>query len=74
MVRYDAADEPNKYGFTKKMTKIWDLVESDETLEAADFEPTEEDIKYFKYCKFVSDCANEGNTGKRKKVIRFFDD
>ena len=74
MVRFDENDVENKYGFTRKMTKIWELVENDQTLEDADFIPTAEDVEYYRICKLESDLVNEGNTGKRKKIIRYFND
>lgn len=74
MVRFDENDVENKYGFTKKMEAIWSLVEEEKTLEEADFEITNEDREYYRDCKWEFDHVNEGNTGKKKRLIRFFND
>ena len=74
MVRYDENDIENDYGFTRKMTKIWNLVESGRTLENADFVPTEEDIAYYKHAKRMSDIANIDNHGSFVRMVRYLDD
>lgn len=74
MVRFDENDKENKYGFTRKMEMIWQLVEAEKTLKDADWEVTPEDEEYYKECKWEYDLVNEGNTGKKKKIIRFFND
>ncbi len=50
MVRYNAVHVPYKYGYTKKMEEIWELVYTHRTLEDADFEPTAEDVEYYNDC------------------------
>lgn len=46
-VRYGKDDVPDKYGFTKKMHAIWDLVEDGKGLDEADFKATEADKKFY---------------------------
>ena len=74
MVRFDENDVPNKYGFTDKQNAIWELMEDGKSLDEADFKVTEEDREYYRECKWESDLINEGNTGRRKRVIRFFNE
>jgi len=47
MVQYNENDTPNKYGETKKMQAIWELIYTGKTLDDADFEPTKEDREYY---------------------------
>ena len=74
MVRYDENDKPNKYGYTLKQDRIWSLVNDERPLEEADFTPTDEDRAYYEECKWTFDLVNEGNRGKKKRVITFFND
>lgn len=46
-VRYGNDDMPDKYGFTRKMHAIWDLVEAGKSLDEADFKATEADKKFY---------------------------
>ena len=73
-VRFGKNDEPDKYGFTKKMHAILDLVDDEKTLEDADFEVNEADKEYYNESKMWSDLAASFNGGKRKKMERFLND
>ena len=53
LVRYGEADEPNKYGFTKKMNDIWDLVEAGKTLEDGGFAIAGADREFYDYYKWL---------------------
>ena len=46
-VNFGKDDEPDKYGFTKKMHRIWDLVEAEKPLEAGGFEITDDDREWY---------------------------
>ena len=73
-VRYGKDDEPDKYGYTKKMLAILDLIEHDKTLDDADFEPTKDDINYYELEKAFDEMGKEMNGGKRKHKVRFIND
>lgn len=51
MVQYDEKDIPNKYGETKKMQEIWNLIYENKPLSDASFTPTEEDKEYYEIKK-----------------------
>lgn len=51
MVRYDENDVPNKYGETKKMQEIWELIYENKPLSEASFSPSKEDKEYYEIHK-----------------------
>lgn len=51
-VNYGKDDVPDKYGFTKKMHDIWDLVEAEKPLEAGGFVITDADREWYEDYKF----------------------
>lgn len=73
-VNYGKGDKPDKYGFTKKMHKICDLVYEEKSIEDADFEPTKYDKAYYDECKLMSDIAASLNGGKRKRIVNYVSD
>ena len=46
-VNFGKDDVPDKYGFTKKMHAIWDLVEAEKPLEAGGFKITDADREWY---------------------------
>lgn len=69
-IRYGPEDEPNRHGFTRKMSDIWDLVEAEKPLEEAKFEPSEDDRLYYEHYKWQYEMIKERN-GKPYKFPRF---
>lgn len=51
-VNYGENDVPDKYGFTRKMHDIWDLVEAEKPLEKGGFEITDADREWYEKYKF----------------------
>lgn len=70
VVRYGKDDEPDKYGFTKKMHKIWDLVEDEKSLSDADFKATEADKAFYDQYKSLYDWEKE-QRGRPYKFPRY---
>ena len=73
-VRFGKEDEPDKYGYTKKMSVIADLADDGKPLTEADFKPNKYDEAYYEECKAWADVAAAYNGGKRKKMVRFVND
>lgn len=53
LVRHSKDDEPNKYGFTKKMNDIWDLVEDGKDLKDGGFKITDADKDFYDHYKWM---------------------
>ncbi len=74
LVRFGKDDKPNKYGETKKMIAISDIVEGEKEPREADFEWSQEDIMYYYYClRNYLDCK-EANGGKKPVIVHYFND
>ena len=73
-VRYGPDDVPNKYGFTSKMMDIIYLVNDEKPLTELGSEPNEYDKEYYRESKWEYDLINEGNTGKKQKLICFYNE
>lgn len=73
-VTFGKGDEPDKYGLTKKMHVILDLVDDGKTLEDADFKVTKADEEYYNNSKMWDDLSTAFNGGKKKKMVRFVND
>lgn len=73
-VNYGKGDEPDKYGMTKKMHDIHDLVDDGKTLDDADFKVKDADKEYFDEVKTWDDLCTKFNSGKKKKMVRFVND
>ena len=50
-VNYGEDDSPDKYGFTRKMNDIWDLVEAEKPLECGGFVITDADRDWYEEYK-----------------------
>ena len=74
MVQFNKRDKPNKYGETRKMIAINDLVESEKTLEDAWFELNEEDKEYYESKKWMYDLLKEANGGKKPIILHYFNE
>lgn len=74
VVNYGKDDVADKYGQTKKMRDIWELVEDGKTLDDVDWKVTEEDKDYYAHCKFMDDLLNDGNDGKKRRYAHYFND
>ena len=73
-VKFGKDDEPNKYGETKKMIAISDIVESEKEPREADFEWMTEDIMYYCYClRNYLDCK-EAKGGKKPVIVHYIND
>ena len=69
-VRYGKDDEPDKYGFTKKMHAIWDLVEDEKGIDEGDFKPSEVDKAFYDRYKSLYGWEKE-QRGKPYKFPRY---
>ena len=73
LVTYGENDTPNKYGFTKKMNDIWDLVEDEKSPENVEFIVTEADMEFYKHYKWLYDREKEAR-GKPYHFPRYFEE
>lgn len=55
IVRHGKDDKPNKYGFTKKMNDILDLVEDGKKLEDGGFDIGDADEDFYDHYKWLFD-------------------
>ena len=69
-VNFGKDDEPDKYGFTKKMHEIWDLVEAEKPLEDGGFEITDADREWYEDYKADFEFEKE-NRGKKYCFPRY---
>jgi hypothetical protein len=73
-VKFGKDDKPNKYGETKKMIAISDIVEGEKEPREADFEWTQEDIMYYYYClRNYLDCK-EAKGGQKPVIVHYIND
>lgn len=64
LCRFGSDDNPDKYGFTKKMHKIWDLVEAGKKLEDGGFEIGDADREFYENYKQQFEWKKKQNGGK----------
>ncbi len=70
-VNFGKADKPDKYGFTKKMHKIMDLVEAGKRLEDGGFEINPDDREYYDAYKSEFEYKKKLNGGKPYRFPRY---
>ena len=70
LVKYDEKDQPDKYGFTKKMHTIWDLVEDGKSVGDGDFKPTDADRAFYDRYKRLFEFEKK-QRGKPYKFPRY---
>ncbi len=73
-VRYGPDDVPNKYGFTSKMMDIIYLVNDEKPIEELKETPNDYDKEYYRESKWEYDLINDGNSGKKRRLICFYNE
>ena len=74
LIRFGKDDEPNKYGMTKKMLAISDLVENEKDLDDANFDVNGDDeIYYYTTLMFYED-AKKANGDKKPVICHYIND
>lgn len=71
LCRFGPDDKPDKYGFTKKMHKIMDLVEDEKGLEDGGFKITDADRELYNSYKGQFEFKKKQNGGKPYRFPRY---
>lgn len=74
VVNFGPDDKTDKYGFTRKMHEIWDLVEEERPLEDGGFEITPADREFYEDYKEDYEWKKELNDGEPYKFPRYIYD
>lgn len=73
-VRFGEDDKPNKYGDTKKMLAIYDIVENEKDPDEADFEWDDPSIMFYLYNLRNYLDAKEACGGKKPVIVHYIND
>lgn len=73
-VRYGDDDKPNKYGYTKKMLDILDIVDGEKDPDKADFDWDDASLMYYWFNQNEYLDAKKEHGGKKPVIVHYIND
>ena len=73
-VKFGKDDKPNRYGVTRKMSAIHDIVENEKDPDDADFKWSDEDKMYYWYYLDFYNEAKKAHGGNKPVVVHYIND